>query len=168
MRTLAPQTPMGWRPPQMWTPPAQAAAASVPLRYGKAQRKAKIGVIISLVGALALTGGIIFLVGGMMKGEAYDVAMKYLRANEEVRADLGKPIEEGLMPTGSIKTGGGSGSANLNISLSGPKGDGDAQVSLFKTGEKWSLVHVRWSYRGKSVLLCQARDCTITKTRKRK
>ncbi len=64
-RTVAPQTPPGWRPPPVWTPPQHFPALSQPIRYSRTTTRAPL--VLAAVGsmiALAMAGGVFFMLSG--------------------------------------------------------------------------------------------------------
>ena len=52
-------------------------------------------------------------------------------------AELGEPIEAGLIPQGSISISGNSGEADLKIPIHGPRGGGAIFVVASKKAGKW-------------------------------
>lgn len=67
LRTVAPETPRGWRPPREWMPPPNAPQASrAPLRY-RSPATTGVPLAIALIGLVAVVGGVIAL-RGMPKG----------------------------------------------------------------------------------------------------
>lgn len=99
-----------------------------------------VGCLTSLalvVGAIVL---FISLICGVMKSsDAYKLAMVKVRANEEVVAKLGTPIEEGTFVSGSVNVSGSSGKAELVIPISGPKGSGTVYVEATKSAGQWTF-----------------------------
>jgi hypothetical protein len=83
-----------------------------------------------------------FLVYGVVTGaikssDAYEEAMTRARANAEVRAALGEPIESGFWISGSINVDGSSGNVDVSIPISGPKGSGTLYVVGTKSAGRW-------------------------------
>jgi hypothetical protein len=94
---------------------------------------------------LALVAGVIFLLlslifGVMKSSDAYKQAMVKVRADSAVTTTLGTPIKEGFFTSGSVNVSGSSGSANLAIPISGPKGSGTVYVEATKSAGKWSFT----------------------------
>jgi hypothetical protein len=93
-----------------------------------------------LIGAIILSGGVMLIVTSSMKScDAYREALVRARGNSALVAALGEPINDGFLPTGSIKISGDSGVAQLSISISGPKGSGVLYLDAKKSMGKWSF-----------------------------
>jgi hypothetical protein len=85
-----------------------------------------------------LVACIFLLVFGMFKSsDVYAEALGSAKANEEVKAALGEPVEAGYWVVGSLKQNGLSGRANLKIPLAGPKGSGTLYVKATKADDRW-------------------------------
>ncbi|MFN2476635.1 MAG: cytochrome c oxidase assembly factor Coa1 family protein [Chthoniobacterales bacterium] len=81
---------------------------------------------------------IVFVVFGAMKStDVYKTAVARAKSNPAVTAALGSPITEGMFLSGSANTSGGSGTADLSIPISGPKGKGTIYVTATKAGGDW-------------------------------
>lgn len=81
-----------------------------------------------------------FVFGAMKKSDVFVEAVARAQQSPEVQAALGTPIETGWMIQGSFNYENGSGTANFNVPLKGPKGDG----TLIAVGEK--AVGGPWIY----------------------
>ena len=108
------------------------------------QRNWKWFVPVGCLSTLLLfVGGIVLLVTfvfGMMKSsDVYGQAVARAKANPEVIAALGSPITEGYSTSGNIQQSGPSGSAELSIPLSGPKGKATIYVEARKSAGEWSF-----------------------------
>ncbi len=68
---------------------------------------------------------------------AYTEALAAARADVEVTAALGTPIEAGRFVTGNVEVNPGSGYADLVIPISGPNGVGTIYVEAEKAGGRW-------------------------------
>jgi hypothetical protein len=78
---------------------------------------------------------------GLFKSsEVFQLAMIRIREHPAAVEILGTPIQDGLLVSGSISQEGSSGSANLVIPVSGPKGSGTLYVTAQKWDGKWSLT----------------------------
>lgn len=87
---------------------------------------------------LAFIAVIVFVVFGALKStDVYKTAVARAKANPAVAAALGSPISEGLFLSGSANTNGGSGTADLSIPISGPKGKGTIYATATKAGGEW-------------------------------
>jgi Cytochrome oxidase complex assembly protein 1 len=95
------------------------------------------------VPALCATGFLVLacflaLVCSAMKfSGAYTGAMERARASPQVAAVLGAPIREGFFVMGNVNTSGPSGSAQLAIPVSGPKGSATIFVDAKETLGEW-------------------------------
>ena len=108
------------------------------------QRNWKWFVPVGCLSTLLLfVGGIVLLftfVFGMMKSsDVYGQAVARAKANPEVIAALGSPIVEGYFTSGNIQQSGASGSAELSIPLTGPKGKATIYVEARKSAGVWSF-----------------------------
>ena len=95
---------------------------------------------------LLLCGGgallFIFVIYGVVTGaiknsDAYSEGMARARANPEVVAALGEPIESGFWISGSINVNGPSGDVDVSIPISGPKGSGTLYVTGTRSAGRW-------------------------------
>jgi len=75
----------------------------------------------------------------MKSSDAYQSAVQQARHNRAVITAIGEPITEGFFTTGSINTNDSSGSANLVIPISGPRGDAIIYVSATKDLGRWKF-----------------------------
>ncbi len=83
---------------------------------------------------------LVFSVGySALKNEwYYEQAVARTRANAEVTAILGTPIDAGF-PSGNLNRSGRSGHADLSIRISGPDGKGTIYVVAEKSDGQWSF-----------------------------
>jgi hypothetical protein len=122
--------------------PPQGGAAPAP-RPGWWSRNWKWVVpmgCLSMVGLIVLfVAGIVLIVFGAMKSsDAYKTAVARAKANPEVVAALGTPIEEGMFVSGKTNVEGSSGEADLTIPISGPKGKAKIYAIATKHAGRWS------------------------------
>lgn len=75
--------------------------------------------------------------------EPYRHALDEARASAAVRELLGEPVAEGALPGGSIDVSGSTGSADLSIPISGPKGSATLYVVGRKTAGEWEYSTLR-------------------------
>ncbi len=75
--------------------------------------------------------------GAVKSSEPYQEAMSRARANPEVVAALGEPIEPGWMISGNISVSGPSGNVDVSIPISGPKGSGTLYVVGTRAAGRW-------------------------------
>lgn len=97
---------------------------------------------VLLLAALALAGLIglgIKGVSGLMSGsEPVRHAMELAKADPDVRAAFGEPLETGLGFQGSLTTNNDSGAADLSLPIKGPKGSGRIYVKGTREADRWS------------------------------
>ena len=97
------------------------------------------------LGLVVVCAGFILVILGVVRtsiraSEPYQVAIARAKADAEVTAALGTPIEEGVFPMGSIEVSGGSGRADLTIPIHGP----DGKATVYVQAEKFAGA---WEYR---------------------
>lgn len=114
--------------------------------------------VLALFAALILL--IMSAVFGMMKSsDAYKHALQEAKTNPAVVQALGEPIEEGWFAMGNISVNGPSGKAELQIPISGPKGEGNIYLEATKSAGQWNystlLVRVEGSDRPIDLLPAQ-------------
>lgn len=74
----------------------------------------------------------------MMKSSgAYELAMAHATGSPAIEQRLGSPIESGFLVTGSFETSGASGSADLSIPISGPKGKARIYIRAQRIAGQW-------------------------------
>lgn len=96
-----------------------------------------LGLVLAAVGGVAL---LVMLVFGVVKSsDVYQQSLAQAQASAQVREALGQPTKAGLFVTGHISTSGSSGSAQLSIPISGPKGSGAIYAEATKSAGKWSF-----------------------------
>lgn len=94
------------------------------------------GSLVSVLGFIAL---VVYGVFGLMKSSTpYKEALMRAQADPLVRSRLGAPIQGGLLLSGQVNVSGTSGSANLAIPISGPKGSGTLVVKARKSRGEWT------------------------------
>ena len=69
--------------------------------------------------------------------DVYKEAMAGVAASPQVRAQLGEPIKAAWLIAGDLRVTGGSGSANLSLPISGPRGRGTLRAVASKSGGIW-------------------------------
>jgi len=100
-------------------------------------------VPVASLAVIALFAGFVFaimsFVFGMMKSsDAYQQALSRAKENPAVISALGSPIVAGYFVSGNINVSGPSGSAELAIPVSGPKGEGTIYLEARKSADVWS------------------------------
>src|SRR5204863_2053858 len=124
--------------------PNPLPATATPQRPGWWGRNWKWFVPTGCLGMLLLAAGfgffIVTMVFGMMKqSDAYKMALARAKADPRVVAALGSPIEDGYFATGTTNVSGSSGQADMNVSLSGPRGKGTLYFVASKFAGEWTF-----------------------------
>lgn len=79
----------------------------------------------------------------MMKhNDAYQLSLKEIQNNEQLKDILGEPIKDGVMVSGEIHYNTKGGWADLHFSVSGPKSEGTANVQAIIRDGVWQLSNV--------------------------
>ena len=94
---------------------------------------------LGMLGLLALFIFMIvmFAFGVIKSSEAYKTAVEAAKSNPAVIEALGTPIEEGMFISGKTEATDASGSAELSIPISGPKGKAKIYVTGAKSAGEW-------------------------------
>lgn len=97
------------------------------------------GCLVVTLLVAAFVAAIFWFVFTLLKhSEVYAHALQAARASEAVRTEIGSPIEEAWYATGSVQESGPSGSAELAIPVSGPRGGGTVYVEASKSTGLWT------------------------------
>jgi hypothetical protein len=91
---------------------------------------------------LLIMGGCVVGIGfavftAIRNTEVYTESLSRARANPEVRARLGEPIEPRWWITGNINAANDQGAANISIPIRGPKESASIHVVATKNGGRW-------------------------------
>jgi hypothetical protein len=132
---------MSYVPP----PPAPSASGQMygsPPVAGKSGSKLKwiiisVVLVIFVVVALFVVGIVSIVFGAIKSSDPYQHAVQVATHDPRVLARLGTPIKEGWIPAGSINVSGGSGQADLSISVEGSRAKGTIYVVARKTEGEW-------------------------------
>lgn len=91
--------------------------------------------------------------GAMKSSDAYKIAVTRAKNDERVVRAIGKPIGEGWFMSGNTKVSGGSGQADLEIPISGPKGKAKIYAVATKSAGEWvySKLVVRVESTGETI-----------------
>ncbi|MDL5364291.1 cytochrome c oxidase assembly factor 1 family protein [Xanthomonas sp. NCPPB 2654] len=99
-----------------------------------------VPLLALLLGAMLL-GSIAMFVAGIASvtksSEPYQVGLKAAQHDPRVIEALGAPVEDGIMPSGSISTSNGTGSANFSVSLHGARGNGTLYIEAERHAGEW-------------------------------
>lgn len=95
--------------------------------------------VLAIVAFVVFGVFIFFLVTNIIKStDVYRESVKLAVNSSEVQELIGTPIEEGLVPMGSVETDGASSSANFTVTLIGSKGRATMFVAAKKgSGGQW-------------------------------
>lgn len=122
--------------------------------FRRTQRYWAIAGFIVWGSMIVIIVGIVFAMLTVMKNNgAYDQSLERLRASPAVAETFGEPLEEGFMPWGSIEVSGGSGSADLEIGISGPKASGTAYSKAVREAGIWRLTYLSARIDGSEELI---------------
>ena len=94
---------------------------------------------VTLILVLVAAGGAIFLfaMSAIKSSDVYKGAWERAQKSPEAVALLGEPIKDGWLVKGNVSFNGGSGSANFEIPVSGPKSSGTLYVRAINEGGAW-------------------------------
>lgn len=111
---------------------------------------------VGCLGLVVVCGGLAAVIYGVVRtairsSEPYRVAVARASANAELVAAIGTPITEGSLPQGSIKTNGGSGSADLTIPIQGPNGKATIAVQATKFAGTWEYTRMVATVNGRTI-----------------
>ncbi len=113
-----------------------------------------VGCLGLIIAGVALVGGIILIaMSAIRSSEVYQGALKVAQAHPAAIERLGQPIKDGWLVQGNINYEGGSGNANFDIPLSGPKSSGTLRVSAVKPGGAWMYQKLDLVAGGETVSL---------------
>ena len=97
-----------------------------------------VGCLGLILVGVAVIGGIFLIAMSAMKSsDVYKGALERARSNPEAVAALGEPIKDGWLVQGNVNFAGHSGTANLQIPVSGPKKSGTIQARATYEGSAW-------------------------------
>jgi TonB family protein len=97
-----------------------------------------LGCVSLLLVLAAVIGGIVFFAMSAVKSsDVYQGALKTAQTHPAAIERLGEPIKDGWLVKGNVSFQGGSGSANFDVPLSGPKNSGTLHVRAINDGGAW-------------------------------
>ena len=94
-------------------------------------------VSLLLVLATVVGGILLFAMSAVKSTDVYQGALKAAQAHPAAVERLGEPIKDGWLVKGNVNFQGGSGSANFEVPLSGPKNSGTLYVRAINEGGAW-------------------------------
>jgi Fungal protein of unknown function (DUF1783). len=127
-------------------PPAPPAPAPAKRGWWSRHWKWAVPLLALLLGALLLASIAVFVIGiasVTKSSEPYRIGLVGAKVDPRVVAALGEPIEDGIMPSGSISTSNGSGSAQLNVSLHGSRGNGTLYIEAERHAGEWHYTTLK-------------------------
>jgi len=96
------------------------------------------GCLLSLAAMVACGAMLLPMILWWFKSsDAYANSLDAVRADSEVRAALGDPMEPGLLVFGHIQISNTGGYAQMSYNVSGPKGKGTVYVFAYKETDHW-------------------------------
>lgn len=120
-------------------------------------------LIVVVVGAVAsfclcCGGGAWFFGSQLMKAEPFVVALGTAVQSDEVKEQLGEPIELAGMPSNiNINETGDAGSASIDFNIKGPKGSAHVHTEATRAAGKWTTTVLKVTFSdGSSVDLAPA------------
>lgn len=109
---------------------------------------ALLGLVVAFFGAMF--AGVIHL---FRSSSAYRASLDFVESQPAVIAELGSPIEDGLMPTGSITSDGRRADSRISIRLHGARADGWAQVISHRESATWIIDDAKLEVSGRVIRL---------------
>lgn len=99
-----------------------------------------LGVLGGILALTVFVGGILLIVETSFQHSGfYTEALARARADPQVIEKIGQPLQPGWLATGNLNTSGSSGSADVSIPISGPKGKGTIYVEAKKSAGEWTF-----------------------------
>jgi flagellar basal body-associated protein FliL len=96
-------------------------------------------MIVMIGGVGVVGGGVAYLFNGLAKSEGAAQALKRASDAPAVTAKLGSPVTRGTFATGSYAVNSnGTGTIDLSLPVSGPKGSGTLLIVGTRTANQWS------------------------------
>jgi hypothetical protein len=93
------------------------------------------GIAVTAVAGIA--GLFVVATSAIRSSDAYRTSLELVQSSPIAQRELGHPIEDGFMPTGSVERTDDFGRSQLSISLEGPRGKGTAHVVAHRDGTRW-------------------------------
>jgi hypothetical protein len=113
-----------------------------------------VGCLGLILGVVVVIGGIIFAAMSAIKSsDVYQGALRAAQRHPAAIQRLGEPIKDGWFVQGNINYTNGSGNANFDIPVSGPKGSGTLHVSAVNPSGAWMYEKLDLTAGGQTVSL---------------
>ena len=113
-----------------------------------------VGCLGLIIAGVALIGGIILVaMSAIRSSEVYQGALKVAQTHPAAVERLGQPIKDGWLVQGNINYEGGSGNANFDIPVSGPKNSGTLYVRAVSPEGTWMYERLDLAVGGETVSL---------------
>lgn len=110
------------------------------------------GGCLLVIIALMLFVSAIFavVIYAMRSSDVVQMTLAAAQASPEMKAELGEPMEIGWFITGSVKSNGGNGQADVSLPIAGPSGSATVHViGSKKTGGVWEFTEMTAVIDGK-------------------
>ncbi|HUQ28912.1 MAG TPA: cytochrome c oxidase assembly factor Coa1 family protein [Usitatibacter sp.] len=127
-------------------------AAAAPAKSTTKRTWVIVGIVLAVVVALlvAFAAAMFYMVSGMLKdSDAYRTGIQTLEANAQAMQILGPPIKAGF-PSGSVRTSGASGEAELAIPVEGQKARGILYIEATKAMGVWKAQRMELEIEGRT------------------
>jgi cytochrome oxidase complex assembly protein 1 len=122
-------------------PPPPPPAAPPPPPQQKSSGCLKWGLIgcgaLLVLGVVFVVGIVIIVFGAIKTTDIYRGARATAERDPRVIEALGTPIETGIWVSGSVNVEGGTGRANIEFPIHGPKGRARVHAVASKEGGSW-------------------------------
>lgn len=116
--------------------------------------KVTIGVGICIVLFAIFAGSLFYAVEKMIRSSgAYNMALKQAKTSSCITDKLGTPIVAKWMVSGNISESNSGGSADLEIPVRGPRGEGELDVSAIKAAGIWTIASLTLIHDGGQIHL---------------
>ena len=105
---------------------------------------------LTLVFLLALFAIVLMTVvtTSIRNSDVYKQALAQAASNSQVRDLIGEPLKPAWLISGQLNVSGSTGSANLSIPISGPRGKGTIRAVANKTGGVWRFTYLQVTVNG--------------------
>ncbi len=128
--------------------PGAAQGSWLSRHWGKTLVLGCFGLILAFTALATLIVMVAF--GAMKSSDVYKTAVARAKANPQVVAKLGTPIQEGFLVSGNIDASPGRGTAKLTIPISGPRGTANIFADAEKRGADWEFSVLEVVIEGES------------------